>query len=262
MVGPWQVPVADVAVTLRDFAGYAGEATAVGERTPLALIDPAASARMAVGESLTNLAAAEVRLDEVRLSANWMAAVGHAGEDAALYDAVHAVGMELCPALGISIPVGKDSLSMQTRWQDERGEQRTLAPVSLIVSAFARTRDVRQALTPEIVHDQGETELWLVDLGAGKARLGGSTLLQAFNRGGGLAPDLDDAARFRAFFAAIQSLNAKGLLLAYHDRADGGAIVALIEMAFAGHCGLDIRLDGWAERTLCDLFNEELGAIV
>jgi phosphoribosylformylglycinamidine synthase len=154
---------------------------------------------------------------------------------------------------------------MQTRWTDASPaapDQKTIAPVSLIVSAFARTRDVRQALTPELALDQGETELWLVDLGAGRSRLGGSTLLQAFNRGGGLAPDLDDAERFRGFFGAIQSLNAKGLLLAYHDRADGGAIVALIEMAFAGHCGLDIRLDGWAERTLCDLFNEELGAIV
>jgi phosphoribosylformylglycinamidine synthase len=265
MVGRWQVPVADCAVTLNDFEGYAGEAMAMGERTPLALIDPAASARMAVGEALTNLAAADVRLDEVRLSANWMAEVGHPGEDAALYDAVHAVGMELCPALGISIPVGKDSLSMQTRWTDASSsatEQKTVAPVSLIVSAFARTRDVRQALTPEIVHDQGETELWLIDLAAGNARLGGSTLLQAFNRGGGLAPDLDDAERFKRFFAAIQALNAKSLLLAYHDRADGGAIVSLIEMAFAGHCGLDIKLDDWAERTLCDLFNEELGAIV
>jgi phosphoribosylformylglycinamidine synthase len=286
MVGPWQVPVADCAVTLNDFEGYAGEAMAMGERTPLALIDAAASARIAVGEALTNLAAAEVKLDEVRLSANWMAAVGHPGEDAALYDAVRAVGMELCPALGISIPVGKDSLSMQTRWAESAppasvtgaqaspanakstgtllsgAEQKTVAPVSLIVSAFARTRDVRQALTPQIVLDQGESELWLVDLGAGKSRLGGSMLLQAFNRGGGLAPDLDDPARFRAFFEAIQALNAKGLLLAYHDRADGGAIVALIEMALAGHCGLDVKLDGWGERALCDLFNEELGAIV
>ncbi|HKE48719.1 MAG TPA: phosphoribosylformylglycinamidine synthase, partial [Rhodanobacteraceae bacterium] len=262
MVGPWQVPVADAAVMLADFDGYAGEAMAMGERTPLALIDAAASARMAVGEALTNLASAAVQLDEVRLSANWMAAVGHAGEDAALYDAVRAVGMELCPALGVSIPVGKDSLSMQTRWQDAAGEQRTVAPVSLIVSAFARTIDARQALTPQLILDQGESELWLVDLSAGKARLGGSTLLQAFNRGGGIAPDLDDAAQFRAFFAAIQALNAKGLLLAYHDRADGGAIVALIEMAFAAHCGLDVTLDGWADHVMRALFNEELGAIV
>jgi phosphoribosylformylglycinamidine synthase len=288
MVGPWQVPVADCAVTLSDFSGYAGEAMAMGERTPLALIDAAASARMAVGEALTNLAAAEVRLDEVRLSANWMAAVGHAGEDAALYDAVRAVGMELCPALGVSIPVGKDSLSMQVLWTEPappssgavaptspaRGrsesalsptssiEQKTISPVSLIVSAFARTRDARQALTPALALDQGESELWLIDLGAGRSRLGGSALLHAFNRGGGLAPDLDDAARFRAFFAAIQEANANGLLLAYHDRSDGGAIVAMIEMALAGHCGLDVALDGWADNTMADLFNEELGAIV
>ncbi|HVT32794.1 MAG TPA: phosphoribosylformylglycinamidine synthase [Rhodanobacteraceae bacterium] len=286
MVGPWQVPVADCAVTLADFDGYAGEAMAMGERTPLALIDAAASARMAVGEALTNLAAAEVRLDEVRLSANWMAAVGHAGEDAALHDAVRAVGMELCPALGISIPVGKDSLSMQVRWaepalpsSDPSGhllpqaaegnatrsavtEQQTIAPVSLIVSAFARTLDARQALTPGLVLDQGESELWLIDLGAGQSRLGGSALLQAFGRGGGLAPDLDDAKRFGAFFAAIQEANANGLLLAYHDRADGGAIVALVEMALAGHCGLDVLLDGWAGNTMADLFNEELGAVV
>ncbi|HEV7491063.1 MAG TPA: phosphoribosylformylglycinamidine synthase, partial [Rhodanobacteraceae bacterium] len=238
MVGPWQVPVADCAVTLTDFDGYAGEAMAMGERTPLALLDAAASARMAVGEALTNLAAADVQLDEVRLSANWMAAVGHPGEDAALYDAVHAVGMELCPALGISIPVGKDSLSMQVRWTEapssspvdrhlpQAGEgdstgsaaaavpmdQRTVAPVSLIVSAFARTRDARRALTPQLQIDQGDSELWLIDLGAGQSRLGGSTLLQAFKRDGGLAPDLDDPARFSAFFAAIQQANAQGLL--------------------------------------------------
>jgi phosphoribosylformylglycinamidine synthase len=262
MVGPWQVPVADCAVTISDFDGYAGEVMAMGERTPLALLDAAASARMAVGEALTNLAAAEVKLDEVRLSANWMAAVGHAGEDAALYDAVHAVGMELCPALGISIPVGKDSLSMQTRWQDPAGEQRTVSPVSLIVSAFARTRDVRQATTPQLVLDQGESELWLLDLGVGRNRLGGSSLLQAFNRGGGEPPDLDDAQRFARAFAAIQQANVDGLLLAYHDRSDGGAIVSLIEMALAGHCGLDLQLDGWADNTLAALFSEELGALL
>ncbi|MET0230420.1 MAG: phosphoribosylformylglycinamidine synthase, partial [Rhodanobacteraceae bacterium] len=262
MVGPWQVPVADAAVMLTDFDGYAGEAMAMGERTPLALIDAAASARMAVGEALTNIASAAVKLDEVRLSANWMAAVGQPGEDAALYDAVRAVGIALCPALGVSIPVGKDSLSMQVRWNDGANEQRTVSPVSLIVTAFARSLDVRQALTPQIVLDQGDSELWLVDLGAGKNRLGGSTLLQAFNRGGGLAPDLDDTTRFNAFFDAIQAANANGLLLAYHDRADGGAIAALIEMALAGHCGLDVTLDGWADAIMPALFNEELGVIV
>ncbi|MEO5561280.1 MAG: phosphoribosylformylglycinamidine synthase, partial [Dokdonella sp.] len=262
MVGPWQVPVADCAVMLSDFDGYSGEAMAMGERTPLALLDAAASARMAVGEALTNLAAAPVVLSEVRLSANWMAAIGHEGEDAALYDAVHAVGMELCPALGVSIPVGKDSLSMQTRWQDANGEQRTVSPVSLIVTAFARSLDVRQALTPQIVLDQGESEIWLLDLGAGKCRLGGSALMQAFDRGGGEPPHLDDAAQFAQFFAAVQAANAQGVLLAYHDRSDGGTIVALIEMALAGHCGLDVQLAGWGESTLSALFNEELGALV
>ncbi len=262
MVGPWQVPVADCAVTLADFQGYAGEAMAMGERTPLALIDPAASARMAVGEALTNLAAAPVKLDEVRLSANWMAAVGHEGEDAALYDAVYAVGMQLCPALGISIPVGKDSLSMQTQWRDAQSDQRTLSPVSLIVTAFARAPDVRPALTPQLVLDQGASDIWLLDLAAGKTRLGGSALMQAFERSGGEPPDLDDAARFSRFFNAIQQANANDLLLAYHDRSDGGAVVALIEMAFAGHCGLDVQLAGWGENTLAALFNEELGALV
>jgi phosphoribosylformylglycinamidine synthase len=262
MVGPWQVPVADCAVTLNDFDGYAGEAMAMGERTPLALLNAAASARMAVGEALTNLAAAPVKLDEVRLSANWMAAIGQAGEDAALYDAVRAVGMELCPALGVSIPVGKDSLSMQTRWQDGGVEQRTVSPVSLVVTAFARALDVRQALTPQLVLDQGDSEIWLLDAAAGANRLGGSALMQVFGRSGGAPADLDDAARFRNFFAAIQAANADGLLLAYHDRSDGGAIVALLEMAFAGRCGLDLQFSGWADNTLAALFCEELGALV
>jgi phosphoribosylformylglycinamidine synthase len=262
MVGPWQVPVADCAVTLSDFEGHVGEAMAMGERTPLALLDAAASARMAVGEALTNLVAAPVRLDEVRLSANWMAAVGHDGEDAALYDAVRAVGLELCPALGVSIPVGKDSLSMQTRWQDGQAQQDTVSPVSLIVSAFARVDDVRRALTPQLVLDQGDSEIWLLDLG--RQRLGGSALLQVFERGGGAPPDLDDPALFARFFAAIQAANAQGLLLACHDRSDGGALAALVEMALAGHCGLDIDLDraGWSDNTLAALFNEELGALV
>ncbi|MEO7198880.1 MAG: phosphoribosylformylglycinamidine synthase, partial [Dokdonella sp.] len=262
MVGPWQVPVADCAVTLNDFEGFAGEAMAIGERTPLALLDAAASARMAVGEALTNLAAAPVKLDEVRLSANWMAAVDHDGEDAALYDAVHAVGMELCPALGISIPVGKDSMSMQVQWPQGDTTQRTVSPVSLIVSAFARSSDARKALTPQLQMDQGETELWLIDLGRGHNRLGGSVLMQAFVRAGDLPPDLDDPALLRGLFAAIQEANAAGLLLAYHDRSDGGAIVTLIEMALAGHCGLNIELDGWADNILRALFSEELGAIV
>ncbi|MEP6881852.1 MAG: phosphoribosylformylglycinamidine synthase [Dokdonella sp.] len=262
MVGPWQVPVADCAVTLNDFCGHAGEAMAMGERTPLALLDAAASARMAVGEALTNLAAAPVRLDEVRMSANWMAAVDHPGEDAALYDAVRAVGMELCPALGISIPVGKDSMSMQVSWKQDDSNQRTVAPVSLIVTAFASSSDARRVLTPQLQLDQGESELWIIDLGASRGRLGGSVLTQVFLRAGDLPPDVDDPARLKSFFLAIQEANAEGLLLAYHDRSDGGAIVCLIEMALAGHCGLDIELAGWADNMLRGLFNEELGAIV
>jgi phosphoribosylformylglycinamidine synthase len=263
MVGPWQVPVADCAVTLADFDGYTGEAMAMGERTPLAALSSADAARMAVGEALTNLAAAPIAdIGEVRLSANWMAAANFPHQDAALFDAVRAIGMELCPALGISIPVGKDSLSMQTVWNDGEREQKTIAPVSLIVTAFARVGDVRRALTPQLRLDKGETELWLIDLGAGRNRLGGSALMQVFNRSGGVPPDLDDAARFKNFFACIQHANADGLLLAYHDRADGGVLVTLLEMAFAGHCGLSIGLDGWAENTLRALFCEELGAVV
>ncbi|HWG10480.1 MAG TPA: phosphoribosylformylglycinamidine synthase [Rhodanobacteraceae bacterium] len=262
MVGPWQVPVADCAVTLADFEGYAGEAMAMAERAPVALLDAAASARIAVAEAITNLMSAPVALDEVRLSANWMAASGHAGEDAALFDAVRAVGEQLCPALGISIPVGKDSLSMQTVWRDHGEEQRVVSPVSLIVTAFARVRDARRALTPQLQLDLGETELWLLDLGGARDRLGGSALTQAFNRGGGVPPDLDDAQRLKNLHALVNDARNAGLLLAYHDRSDGGAIVTLLEMAFAGHCGLEVRLDGWAENTLRGLFNEELGAVM
>ncbi|URL59152.1 phosphoribosylformylglycinamidine synthase [Luteibacter flocculans] len=263
MVGPWQVPVADVAVTMTDFDGYTGEAMAMAERAPVALLSSADAARMAVGEALTNLAAASITLDEVRLSANWMAAVNHPGEDAALFDAVRAVGMELCPSLDISIPVGKDSLSMQTVWTDESGKaQKTVSPVSLVITGFARVDDVRRTLTPQLRLDRGDTDLWLIDLGAGRDRLGGSALTQVFNRGGGVPPDLDDPKRLRAMFELIQEANRAGLLLAYHDRSDGGAIVTLLEMAFAGRCGLELRLDGWAEATLRALFNEELGAVV
>ena len=263
LVGPWQVPVADCALTLADFEGHAGEAMAIGERAPVAVLDGAASARMALGEAITNLIAAPIHdLAEIRLSANWMAAIGHAGEDAALFDAVQAVSLQLCPALGISIPVGKDSLSMRTLWQDGDHEQRTIAPVSLIVSAFARVGDVRGALTPQLRMDAGDTELWLIDLGAGRDRLGGSVLTQAYARDGGLPPDFDDPARLRGLFETIRGARARNLLLAYHDRSDGGAIVTLLEMAFAGHCGLEIFLDGWADNALRALFNEELGAVV
>jgi phosphoribosylformylglycinamidine synthase len=262
MVGPWQLPLADCAVTLADFDGYRGEAMAIGERTPLALLDAAASARMAVGEALTNLAAAPVAsLSEVKLSANWMAAAGHPGEDARLFDAVHAIGMELCPALGIGIPVGKDSLSMQARWQAGEGEQSTISPVSLIVTAFARVGDVRPTLTPVLARDV-DTELWLIGLGAGKQRLGGSIFSQCFDAFGGVPPDLDDPQLLTSFFDLIQAARRDGLLLAYHDRSDGGALATLCEMAFASHLGLDISLDGWGDNALAALFSEELGAVV
>ncbi|HET7930014.1 MAG TPA: phosphoribosylformylglycinamidine synthase, partial [Rhodanobacteraceae bacterium] len=261
-VGPWQVPVADCAVTLADFDGYAGEAMAMGERAPVAVLDGAASARLALGEAITNLIAAPIEsLAEVRLSANWMAAIGHAGEDAALYDAVETTA-SLCRKLGMSIPVGKDSLSMRTLWHDGEREQRTIAPVSLIVSAFARIGDVRATLTPQLQMDAGDTELWLIDLGAGRDRLGGSVLTQAFERGGGMPPDFDDPERLRALVALVRSARDENLLLAYHDRSDGGVIVSLLEMAFAGHCGLEIFLDGWADSALRALFNEELGAVL
>ncbi|GGY14972.1 phosphoribosylformylglycinamidine synthase [Rhodanobacter panaciterrae] len=263
MVGPWQVPVADCAVTIADFNGYAGEAMAMAERAPVALLNSADAARLAVGEAITNLAAAAIDgLGEIRLSANWMAAVNHPGEDAALFDAVQAIGMELCPQLDISIPVGKDSLSMQTVWQDGDTPQRTVSPVSLVITGFARVSDVRRTLTPQLKLDRGNSELWLIDLGAGRDRLGGSALTQVFNRSGGVPPDLDDAKRLKALFELVQEANMGGLLLAYHDRSDGGVITTLLEMAFAGHCGLEIQLDGWAEATLRALFNEELGAVM
>jgi len=263
MVGPWQLPLADVAITLTDFNGVAGEAMAMGERTPLALIDAAASARMAVGEAITNLAAAPVAaLEEVKLSANWMAAASFPGEDAALFDAVKAVGMELCPELDLSIPVGKDSLSMQAQWNAPEGPQKAVSPVSLVVSAFARVADARKQLLP--VLDRGaDSELWLIGLGAGQRRMGGSILAQVHGAFGGTCPDLDEPGRLRAFFDLIQAAREADLLLAYHDRSDGGAFAALCEMAFAGHCGLELNLEGWGEDdAFAALFNEELGAVV
>jgi phosphoribosylformylglycinamidine synthase len=263
LVGPWQVPVADAAVTVSGFQAYTGEAMAMGERTPLALLSAGASARMAVAEAVTNIAAASIaRLSDVKLSANWMAAAGHPGEDARLYEAVQAVGAELCPALGIAIPVGKDSMSMRSVWR-ERGEERSVtAPLSLIVSAFAPVRDVRRSLTPELSREDGQSKLLLVDLGRGKHRLGGSALLQVYGSIGEAPPDLDDPARLRGFFSAIQELNELGLLLAYHDRSDGGLIVTLLEMAFASRTGLSISLDTLEADPLCVLFAEELGAVI
>ncbi|MEZ5456519.1 MAG: phosphoribosylformylglycinamidine synthase [Lysobacteraceae bacterium] len=262
MVGPWQMPVADCAISLADFSGHAGEAMSVGERTPLALLNSAAAARMAVGEALTNLAAAPVAgLAEVKLSANWMAATSHPGEDALLYQAVEAVGMQLCPELSIGIPVGKDSLSMQARWQQDQQIVRSVSPVSLIVSAFARVADVRGALTPQL-QNEPDTELWLLGLGAGKQRLGGSILAQCYQSFGGAVPDLDEPTRLRNLFDLVQAARAEGLLLAYHDRSDGGAFAAVCEMAFAGHLGVDLQMDAWSEQVFPALFGEELGAVV
>ena len=263
MVGPWQVPVADVAVTASGYQAYSGEAMAIGERAPLALINPAASGRMAVGEALTNLAASRIeKLPDVKLSANWMAPAGHPGEDAALYDTVHAVGMELCPALGISIPVGKDSMSMKTVWQDADGQERAVtAPLSLIISAFAPVLDVRKTLTPQLRTDQGDTDLLLIDLGKGKNRLGGSVLAQVYKQVGRETPDVDDPRVLKLFFAVIQALNELGFVLAYHDRADGGLFATVCEMAFAAHCGVHIDLSDLGDATAA-LFNEELGAVL
>jgi phosphoribosylformylglycinamidine synthase len=263
MVGPWQVPVADVAVTVSDYHGYRGEAMAMGERAPIALVHGPASGRMAVGEAITNIAASCIdSLGRVCLSANWMAAAGHPGEDALLYDTVKAVGQELCPALGIAIPVGKDSLSMRSVWKDDGVERTATAPLSLIVSAFASVRDVRRTLTPQLRTDPGDSDLILIDLGKGKNRLAGSALAQVFRQVGHHPPDLDDPGALKAFFTVIQELNAAGLLLAYHDRSDGGLFVCLCEMAFAGHCGVSIALDDLGAEPLAALFAEELGAVV
>ncbi|MFY9261165.1 MAG: phosphoribosylformylglycinamidine synthase [Gallionella sp.] len=260
MVGPWQTPVADVAVSLMGFNTYQAEAFALGERTPLALINAPASGRMAIGEAITNIAAAPIaKLNDIKLSANWMAAAGHHGEDAALFDTVRAVGMELCPQLGISIPVGKDSMSMKTTWQDDGERKEVIAPLSLIITAFAPCPDARRTLTP-LLANAADTTLLLVDLGQGKARMGGSALAQVYKQVGNVAPDVDEAAVLKAFFDWIQALNADGKLLAYHDRSDGGALVSLCEMAFATHTGLNITLP--AGDALAQLFNEELGAVI
>ena len=288
MIGPWQVPVADCAVTLADYAGFAGEAMSMGERTPLAALDAPASGRMAVGEAITNLLAAPFELQRVKLSCNWMAACGEPGEDAALYDTVKAVGMELCPALGISVPVGKDSLSMRTRWSEGGAAKQVTAPVSLIVTAFASIADVRPTLTPQL--QPGDTTLVLVDLGQGRNRLGGSMLAQVLNQFGNEVPDLDDPSQLKALVAAVNELRAQGRILAYHDRSDGGLWATVCEMAFAGHVGVSLNVDllvtegdgigdsraeygdskNWAtqvsarrqELTLKALFNEELGVVL
>ena len=263
MVGPWQVPVADVAVTISDYDGYTGEAMAMGERTPVALLHGAASGRMAVGEAITNIAASRIdALGRISLSANWMAPAGHPGEDAILYETVKAVGEELCPALGIAIPVGKDSMSMKSVWNEDGEDKSVTAPLSLIISAFAPVRDVRATLTPQLRTDQGATELLLIDLGQGNNRLGGSALAQVYKQVGHVPPDLDDPALLRGLFDAVQQLNDAGLLLAYHDRSDGGLLACLCEMAFAGHVGVSVQLDGLGADPLAALFAEELGAVI
>ncbi|HND14918.1 MAG TPA: AIR synthase-related protein, partial [Pseudomonadales bacterium] len=263
MVGPWQVPVADAGITTTSFDTFAGEVMAIGERAPIALVDAAASARMAVGEALTNIASAPIaRLADVKLSANWMAAAGHPGEDQALFEAVRAVGMELCPALGIVIPVGKDSMSMKTCWRDAAGEREVIAPMSLIVSAFAPVSDVRLAVTPQIDLEEADTLLVLIDLGRGRNRLGGSALAQVFNQVGDSVPDVDDASMLAGFFAAMQRCLQRRLLLASHDRSDGGLLVTLCEMAFAGHAAFDVDIGGLGDDALAALFAEELGVVL
>jgi len=269
MVGPWQVPLADCATTLLAFEGYAGEAFAVGERAPIAILDGPASGRMAVGEALTNLAAAPVAsLSRVKLSANWMAAAGSPGEDAALFDTVKAVALDLCPRLGIGIPVGKDSMSMRTTWEEHGLKRAVVSPLSLIVSAFAPCADVRATWTPQLRTDRGGTDLVFVDLAGGRRRLGGSILAQVFGQTGNEAPDVDDPGRLRALYAALAELRAAGLVLAYHDRSDGGLFATLAEMAFAGHTGLQVDLgalvgpEADTGHILAALFNEELGVLL
>ncbi|GAB6141690.1 phosphoribosylformylglycinamidine synthase [Methylosoma difficile] len=262
MVGPWQVPVADVAVTASGFYALTGEAMAMGERTPVAVINGPASARLAIGEAITNLAAARIdSLKQIKLSANWMAAAGSAGEDAALYDTVKAVGMELCPQLGIAIPVGKDSLSMKTVWQDDAGEKTMTSPLSLIVTGFAPVLDVSKTLTPQLRDVEG-SELILIDLGAGKNRLGGSVLAQVYNQLGNDCPDLDHPEYIKGFFDAIQLLNSRGKILAYHDRSDGGLLATVAEMLFAGRLGVTLNLNCLGDDCLPALFSEELGVVL
>jgi phosphoribosylformylglycinamidine synthase len=262
LVGPWQVPVADVAVTLSGLRGHAGEAMALGERPAIAVLDAPASGRIAVAEAITNIAAADVRgIGDIKLSANWMAACGEPGEDADLFDTVRAIGEELCPALGIAIPVGKDSLSMRTTWQEGEQRRSVVAPLSLVVSAFAPVGDVRRTLTPALDRTQGKTALLLVDLGRGRDRLGGSCLAQVYGLIGDEPPDVDDPARLRRFFDAMRELAHAGLVLAYHDRSDGGLAITLLEMAFAGRAGLDVDV-GATAKPAAALFSEEPGAVL
>jgi phosphoribosylformylglycinamidine synthase len=263
MVGPWQVPVADCAVTTNGYDSNTGEAMSMGERTPVALVNPSASARMAIGEAIMNIAAARINeIADIKLSANWMAPAGHPGEDAGLYDMVKTVGMELCPQLGICIPVGKDSMSMKTVWQEDGEDRAVTAPLSLIVSAFAPVSDCAASLTPQLRTDCGDTDLVLIDLGKGENRLGGSALAQVYKQIGHHSPDVSDPTVLKHCFEAIQQMNNDGLLLAYHDRSDGGLLTTVCEMAFAGHCGVEFHVDGMDDDPIKALFSEELGAVI
>jgi phosphoribosylformylglycinamidine synthase len=263
MVGPWQVPVADCALTTVTYDSTAGEAMAMGERTPLALIDGPASGRMAIGEAITNISAARIAdIKDIKLSANWMCAAGAEGEDEKLYRTVEAVGMDLCPKLGITVPVGKDSMSMRTAWQHQGEDKSVTAPLSLIITGFSPVLDVRKTVTPQLRTDQGDSELLLLDLGAGANRMGGSILAQVFCEFGDTAPDVDDASVLKGFFSAMQASLERGDILAYHDRSDGGLLTTVAEMSFAGHVGVDINLGALGDNCMETLFNEELGAVI
>ena len=263
MVGPWQIPVSDVAVTTASLDSYHGEAMAMGERAPVALLDFGASARLAVAESITNIAGTNIGdIKRIKLSANWMSAAGHGGEDAGLYEAVKAVGEELCPALGITIPVGKDSMSMKTTWEENGEKKSVTAPLSLVISSFARVEDVRKTVTPQLRTDKGASRLLLVDLGERKNRLGATALAQVYKQLGDKPADVVNVAKLKNFFDAMQALVAERKLLAYHDRSDGGLITTLAEMAFAGNCGVDVDISALGDNDLAVLFNEELGAVI
>lgn len=263
MVGPWQIPLADCGVTAASYDTYHGEAMSMGERTPVALLDFAASARLAVAEAITNIAATDIgELKRIKLSANWMAAAGHPGEDAGLYQAVKAIGEELCPALEVTIPVGKDSMSMKTRWQQDGEDKSVTAPLSLIITAFARVEDIRKTVTPQLRTDQGDTSLLLIDLGKGANRLGASCLAQVYKQLGQTAPDLESPELLINFFNAMQQLVREQKLLAYHDRSDGGLFVTLAEMAFAGKAGMNVDISALGAEDLATLFSEELGAVL
>ena len=263
MVGPWQIPVSDVAVTTASLDSYHGEAMALGERAPVALLDFGASARLAVAESITNIAGTNIGdIKRIKLSANWMSAAGHGGEDAGLYEAVKAVGEELCPALGITIPVGKDSMSMKTTWEENGEKKSVTAPLSLVISSFARVEDVRKTVTPQLRTDKGASRLLLIDLGERKNRLGATALAQVYKQLGDKPADVVNVATLKNFFNAMQALVAERKLLAYHDRSDGGLITTLAEMAFAGNCGVDVDISALGDNDLAVLFNEELGAVI